>query len=321
MRRTFLAALFVISTGAPLAAADTWSTAYKRGDYATAATLLQRAVFEPAEGRAPDPLATRQLALLYADGKGVERDLVMACGLLRAHAAAAAELPGATRASRRDAAAIAERHCAMVATTQRAAAAAATACPRIGLKRGTTMTLEPGWAIQFNDRSATVARYGETREQPLGGGPLCRVQVLRLRHTPLATAGGSLRHVVELVTVQSAWRRGALTREIVWQLYEVRGLALDLAAVQRWEAPGSAWPAPPLPDALARGAMFEVRDSGEIDYSIEDAAGPRQPFRREKIGRSLAAVSGSSSGSTRVRPTTVMKLVSPFQRGTTCRCT
>ena len=32
------------------------------------------------------------------------------------------------------------------------------------------------------------------------------------------------------------------------------------------------------------------------------------------------AVAGSSSGSTRVSPTTVMKLVSPFQRGTTCMC-
>ena len=69
----------------------------------------------------------------------------------------------------------------------------------------------------------------------------------------------------------------------MWQLYEVRGLALDLAAVQRWEAPGSAWPAPPLPDALARGAMFEVRDSGEIDYAIEDA-----PLRRGRVSRSGA---------------------------------
>ncbi len=34
--------------------------------------------------------------------------------------------------------------------------------------------------------------------------------------------------------------------------------------------------------------------------------------------RSRPAVAGSSSGSTRVSPTTDMKLVSPFQRGTTC---
>jgi hypothetical protein len=41
--------------------------------------------------------------------------------------------------------------------------------------------------------------------------------------------------------------------------------------------------------------------------------------RRSNSGRRRAAVTGSSSGRTRVSPTTVMKLVSPFQRGTTCR--
>jgi hypothetical protein len=42
--------------------------------------------------------------------------------------------------------------------------------------------------------------------------------------------------------------------------------------------------------------------------------------RRSKTGRSRSAVAGSSSGSTRVWPTIVMKLVSPFQRGTTWTC-
>ena len=94
MRRTFLAALFVISTAVPLAAAETWSTAYKRGDYATAATLLHRAVFEPAEGRAPDPIATRQLALLYAECRTAEptRQLEQAEGWLREHSQDAALL-------------------------------------------------------------------------------------------------------------------------------------------------------------------------------------------------------------------------------------
>ena len=133
------------------------------------------------------------------------------------------------------------------------------------------MTLEPGLAIQFNDRSASITRYGETREQPLAGGPLCRTQVIRVHHTSLVPAArsGGLRHLIEFVTVQSAWRNGAVNRETVWQLYEVRGLELDLAAVQRWQEPGSAWPAPALPDPLARGAAFTVRGS-EIDYEIPD---------------------------------------------------
>src|SRR5581483_10784296 len=40
-----------------------------------------------------------------------------------------------------------------------------------------------------------------------------------------------------------------------------------------------------------------------------------------KCGRSRSAVRTSDSGSTFTSPSTGMKLVSPFQRGTTCRCT
>jgi hypothetical protein len=40
-----------------------------------------------------------------------------------------------------------------------------------------------------------------------------------------------------------------------------------------------------------------------------------------KTGLSFDAVRGNSSGSTRVSPITVMKFVSPFQRGTTCMWT
>ena len=274
MRITLLAAVIVLATGAPLAGADTWTTAYKRGDYTTAATLLQRAVFEHPGTQAADPAAIKQLGLLYGDGKGVERDPVLACGLLRAHATATATATkGASRgtpAAKRAAAALVDRYCAPLPAPQRAAAFAAVTCPRIGLKRGAPLTLEPGLAIQFNDRSATISRYGETREQPLAGGPLCRTQVVRVHHTPLRRR--AIRRAappIEFVTVQSAWRNGAVNRETVWQLYEVRGLELDLAAVQRWQEPGSAWPAAALPDPLARGAAFTVRGS-EIDYEIPD---------------------------------------------------
>jgi hypothetical protein len=267
-----LATVIVVITGAPVTGADTWSTAVKRGDYTTAVTLLQRAVFEHPGEQAPDPAAIRQLALLYGDGKGVDRDPVLACGLLRAHAIATAKRPRDTAAARRAATELVERYCAPLTAPQRAASFAAMACPRIGLKRGEIMTLEPGWSIQFNDRSATVTRDGETREQPLASDLLCRAQVMRVHHTPVISGKESparLRHLIEVVAVQSSWRNGAVNRELVWQLYEVRGLELDLAAVQRWQESGSAWPAPALPDTLAGGATFTMRGSG-IDYEIPD---------------------------------------------------
>jgi hypothetical protein len=272
MRTTLLAAtLILVSTDAAHAGTDTWTTAYKRGDYRTAATLLQRAVFETPRSQAPDPAAIKQLALLYGDGKGVERDPVLSCGLLRAHAAAIAALSRGT-AARRSAAALVERYCGRLEAGDQGAAAAAVTCPRLGLQRGMALELAPGLTIRFNDRSAIVTRGTETREQPLAGGPLCRTQVVAVRHTPIdpspGTPGG--RHLIEFVTLQSIWHDGLVSREMVWHLYEVRGLDLDLAAVQRWQEPGSAWPAPALPDALARGAAFTVRGSGQIEYQLAD---------------------------------------------------
>jgi hypothetical protein len=276
-----LAAAIVLGSDPALATGpskpDTWAAAYKRGDLKTAVMLLQRLVFEPPGGTRPDAAALKQLGLFYAEGKGVERDGVMACGLLRAHAVAIARAGGRV-AARRAAQQIVDRQCGTLTPPDRAAAFAAMTCPRVGLQRGAVVTLEPGWTIRFNDRSATVTKNGDAREQPLAGNALCRSQVMLVRHA--ARAG---RNFLELVTLHSAWRGKAVSREIVWQLYEVRGLALDLAAVERWEEPGSAWPAPALPEALARGVTFALRD-GDLDYAIEDDP-PRRGTVAVQAGR------------------------------------
>jgi hypothetical protein len=273
MRRALCTVVLLVVSAVPVWAADSWGTAVKRGDYAAAATLLHRHVFEPERPvKTPDPAALKQLALLYAEGKGVRRDAVLACGLLRAHAIATtrgARSAAATRAAQ----ALVERHCSSLTAAERAAAFAAMTCPRIGLMRGEPIQLARGWTIQFNDRSATISRDGQSREQALPGDLMCRSQVLLTRHSTIEPFGvrARPRHVVEQVTVQSAWRKGVLTRDLVWQLYEVRGLELDLAAVQRWQEPGSAWPAPALPEALLRGVSFTVQGSGAVEYAIDDA--------------------------------------------------
>jgi hypothetical protein len=266
-----LATVLTFLLAAPAPGAEPWTAAVKRGDYATAATLLHRDVFErTGVPKTPDPAALKQLALLYVEGRGVRRDPVLGCGLLRAHAIAVTKSTR-TAAAGRAAQALVERHCAPLTPSERAAAFAAMTCPRIGLNRGEPIELEPGWTIQFNDRSATIVRGGESREQALPGDLLCRSQVLLLRHSAIEGSGrGRARHVIEQVTVQSAWRAGVLTRDLVWQLYEVRGLDLDLAAVQRWQEPGSAWPTPTLPDPLLRGVSFAVHPSGSIEYTIDE---------------------------------------------------
>lgn len=283
MPRLLLTVVVLVATTVTVGATDSWSIALKRGDYAEAATLLQRAVFEPAQGaKGPDAAALKELAALYAEGKGVARDDVLACGLARAHAATLVRGKHVTAAASRQTQALVERYCGSLPPTARAAAFATMTCPRIGLERGSPIVLEPGWSIQFNDRSARIVRNGQVREQALPGDLVCRAQVLLTRHSTVGSKGA--RHVIEQVTAQSAWRGGVLMREIVWQLYEVRGLELDLAAVQRWQEPGSAWPAPPLPDAIARGVTFTARGSGDIEYIIEDT-----PPRSGRIEQRLAS--------------------------------
>ena len=277
MARILSTAIFLALAVAPASGADSaassWDSAVKRGDYAAAATLLHRHVFEPERPvKNQDPAALKQLALLYADGKGVTRDPVLACGLLRAHAVATSKV-NRTAAATRAAQALVERHCSTLSAAERAAAFATMTCPRIGLARGEPSQLARGWTIQFNDRSATISRDGQSRDQALPGDLMCRSQVLLTRHSTIEPIGARAkpRHVIEQVTVQSGWRNGVLTRDLVWQLYEVRGLELDLAAVQRWQEPGSAWPAPALPEALLRGVSFTVQGSGAVEYAIDEA--------------------------------------------------
>jgi hypothetical protein len=269
MSRLLLTIVALVLATVSVAATDSWSVALKRGDYAEAATLLQRAVFEPPQtAKGADPVALKELAALYAEGKGVARDEVLACGLARAHAAAVARGTRLTAAASRATQNLVERYCGALPPADRASAFATMTCPRIGLDRHAPIELEKGWSIQFNDRSATIVRDGQVRDQALPGDLVCRAQVLLLRHSRVG--GKAARHVIEQVTAQSAWRGGVLTREIVWQLYEVRGLELDLAAVQRWQEPGSAWPAPALPDAIARRVTFSARGSDAIEYTIDD---------------------------------------------------
>jgi len=69
----------------------------------------------------------------------------------------------------------------------------------------------------------------------------------------------------------------------------------------------------------ARGTHHSARRS--VAAAARPASARQACASFAKIGLSFCAVSGSSSGSTRVSPTTLMKFVSPDHRGTTCMCT
>jgi hypothetical protein len=68
------------------AAAQPWMDAYKAGDYARAARLLQPIIMKQQQGVDTDPAdpgPARHLALVYARGSGVARDPILACALAR----------------------------------------------------------------------------------------------------------------------------------------------------------------------------------------------------------------------------------------------
>ena len=139
---------------------------------------------------------------------------------------------------------------------------AAMTCPRIGLvpRRADPARASgsdgPVQRSQRHDRARRrVARAGAARRAAV---PFAGAAARGTRRIPAVGSRARAREVVEQVTVQSvAARRRADARDLVWQLYEVRsrsGARILRRAVQRWQEPGSAWPAPSVPGAagLAR---------------------------------------------------------------------
>jgi hypothetical protein len=63
------------------AAAQAWLDAYNAREYEKAAVLLHQIVTDPVFTNGGDPRPAHHLALLYAEGRGVTRDLIAACGL------------------------------------------------------------------------------------------------------------------------------------------------------------------------------------------------------------------------------------------------
>src|SRR3954453_12247582 len=80
---------------------------------------------------------------------------------------------------------------------------------------------------------------------------------------------------------------------------------------ERLADPGGFGLVPPRPRPVVVDDPDRVRDVRHEGVGVQSDA---------NRARSLRNVSSIDSGSTRVSPTTVVKFVSPFQRGTTCQC-
>ena len=265
--------------GAFLISADAVATGTQSASATPDIVTAQRTVFESSvTDTFPDTAALRDLARAYAEGRGVERDPIVACGFAQwTHASAVwryHENNAITRAAEHDH----EQYCAPLTFEERGAALDAITCPRTGLKRGLVIELEPGWRVEFDRRKAIVEYKGAEHAHSLPDDMFCYVQVVLAKHTRVESApvnAASTRHMLEFATWRSGRRGESVVRELTWQLWEVRGPDLKLVATESWAEPGSAWPAPSLPGGIAGGAQLTLGNSGEIVYRIPGDA-PRR---------------------------------------------
>lgn len=264
------------------ASAQAWRELYERGEHARAAQLLQEIVTDPEYHMGGgDPLPARLLAVLYASGRGVEQDPIVACGLAQdAEAAAHMRAPDVPLVTLED-------HLRYKAYLDDAQEFARSVCSHLSHEDLLAASRARGGCYGFDIREQVLplgrrsVRFGRAG-LTVDGVPIqhlhglgCPLSVVRLRAVSLeppegAASGVAARSFIELVAWQQRSDERTRTRRYVaeWQVYELgrHGLAssatADIAETGRW--PGVLLPA----DVDAHVTMEMVR-SGHVRWRID----------------------------------------------------
>jgi hypothetical protein len=274
--------LLVIVTGLLLvpsvSASQTWRERYDRGELFDALHQLQPLVFEAEPlGRDLDPMAALYLATYYMNGWGVERDPLVACGLLWSASFAAQTRPFNEPVSAA-VMALQEKTCAGLSSGERDVASQLGHCPAIGLSHQ-TVDLGDGMWLEASRKGFVVDRHGQRSESPLVMAPTtCAQHVLPLRARKLSPPTGSpapARQLVEIFSWIAGTREGERHRGLMWTVLEiVEGAVVFVAAEPLAEEPGSAWPLRPIPEMVKIG--FSWMGDGQVHYAVLTAAGERK---------------------------------------------
>jgi hypothetical protein len=262
------------------ASAQTWADALKKGDYQTAAALLQPLAIQALLPLTPaDPEPVRQLALMYAQGLGVPVDPVMACGL--AQVSGRAIQPGAIN-SVGDIAAYEARvkagddffhRCCDTLSEYDRANADRIGCFSFGMP-DETLTLGSD-AIRVDRAGIRLVSDTSNRfEAPVNCPQLiARVRALTIEPPADAAPGVKARYFVDVL----AWSAGqssddakALRYVLGWQLYELRGKKLELVTLQELDF-RDAWPSPALPPDFDTRFTIEMIRSGHVHWRMAGA--------------------------------------------------
>jgi hypothetical protein len=255
------------------ASGQDWLTAYDRGDYETASTLLHRTVLEADDTFAVDPAAIARLGRMYSEGRAVRQDLVMACALYNLGAGATAFRHNPDHPMTAAAEVLRDRECARLTDAQREEAMLLVGAVFFGPDER-TFSLAGDHTVRVSRSGVEIEFKGEARRHYLPASVNHGQQVALVRHTRLDRASSpddpQPRHFLEFfVWMSGPDSEGGLRRILVWTLAEVDGLALKRLAEQAVvHGAGSIWPAPDVPAAVRDAISLEMQPGGGVRWVL-----------------------------------------------------
>jgi len=275
-------ATLVLSAIPCAATAQSWQDAIKKGDYQAAVAILQPlAVKSLLMVNDRDAEALQQLARMYAEGRGVAADPVLACGLAKMFSSTAEMQPPATntldefnarQARLKQIQDAVKTLCAPLSAFDRESADRI-ACFTFGMPNE-VMTLGSE-AIRVDRGGIRLASDSPRQSEIPANCPqlIARVRVITIEPPSDALSSVKARYFVEVLAWQAAPSLEAantLRYLLGWQLFELRGKKLEMAAMQN-VTDQDVWPAPALPNDIDARISMEMIRTGHVHWKIDGA--------------------------------------------------
>lgn len=268
------------------ASAQPWAYAYAAGNYEKAADLLQQIVVKSSRdpfSAAPEPY--RQLAQMYADGRGVPRDAIAACSLARmaGHATmmtAPARHSGdisAYEAAIQDSDQFIRSQCDPLTHHDQLAADASTGCLALGMPEETATMA--GRSVRIGRHGISFAENNEERWEL----DSCPQLVAHVRTTSLAppddaAPGVGPRHFIEIFSWAVGTKEHQLAYVLRWNVYEVTDKRIHFFPTGHEFFTRSSWPGRGLPVEVEKGLSFDMIRSGHVRWKLDGAPPKRGWF-------------------------------------------
>jgi len=267
MRLLFVASLLLLVC--PATHAQDWREPYARGDYERAAEMLHETI-TGTDIATIEPSPLQQLAAIYAEGRGVPVDPVMACALAQFAEGQAMSIGGPRYLSETTRAAeIKKRYCTNLTADERLEVLEQSACFPFNM-RAQVIELA-GRSIRIGPRGLSFPEEPREIRVPFG----CLDYVAALRTTTVPPPQGAIhgvkpRHFIEVFMWSLRGPNGADGRVLTWSVAELRDNKLGSVVMDQplsVEATRK-WPRPGLPEEVESRLSFEMIRSGQVRWRL-----------------------------------------------------